>query len=89
MKSTLRSRKLIFASILLLISTGFVMTNKASFSEWSDFMNSVFLIYVGGNLGTKASNHLLKKGEQNDDTKKVYESKGILSQQGFFDKAQM
>jgi len=46
-----KSRKLISAAIIFVTATTFFYWDKATFSEWSDFIKWVFGIYAVGNVG--------------------------------------
>ncbi len=55
------SRKLIVTAILFICSILFMIFDKATFSQWADFMKWIFGIYCAGNGISKAANHLNNK----------------------------
>jgi len=55
--SNFNSRKLITASILFVVSTIFVIVDKAIFTDWTEFMKWVFAIYAAGNVGEHFANN--------------------------------
>lgn len=62
MKEQLKSRKLLFAMTLLVISIVFVYLDKANFVDWANFIQWVFGIYAAGNVGEHISTKSSKKG---------------------------
>ena len=54
-RDILGGRKMMFAMILLALSTAMVFIGKADFNGWSDFIKWVLGIYVVGNVGEYAT----------------------------------
>ena len=55
-RNMLGGRKMMFAMILLALSTAMVFIGKADFNGWSEFIKWVLGIYVVGNVGEYATN---------------------------------
>lgn len=54
---SLKSRKLLCATVCFVIATGCLFINMATFQEWGDFIKWIFGLYAAGNVGE----HVAKK----------------------------